>query len=504
MRKRFVPVLVLVAGSALFLAGMWSGGRNASHNSRASQRQALYYVDPMNPAHTSDHPGLAPCGMKMEPVYAESESGAVAGSIANKHDPGKLRVSAERQQIIGVRVSTAQKVAVNETLRLYGRVVPDERRVYRLNAGAEGIIREGTGVTTGTHVTRDQLLATFSAPDTRTTIQGFLTAVDVVDRQRKSGANTAEQLSIVTENTRLAADRLQTLGLSPLQIEEIRNTREVPLALRIHAPADGVVLAQNATPGLKFEKGAEWFRIANLERVWVLADVFPHQVEQIQRGAEAQVLVPGERKTIPVRAAEVLPQMDPATRTLKLRLEVDNRGMLLRPEMFVDVLLPVTLPPAVMVSADSVLNTGLRSTVFVDLGNGTFEQREVEIGHRVAGDVEILSGIQPGEQIVTAGTFLLDSESRIQGIAVGLHDSSITDPVCGMKVDQAAAQAGDCFANFGGKVFYFCNDTCKEAFSKAPSRFAEAPRASAGEVQTQQQSLTGGLGANTASLTSKF
>jgi RND family efflux transporter MFP subunit len=473
--KRFpLSILLLAGGVALFLAGTWCGRRGVAPATAGTERQVLYYVDPMNPAHTSVEPGLAPCGMKMEPVYADArlamDDGSQSGQVA-----GSIRVSPQRQQLFGIRVATVEKSPVTHTLRFHGRVVPEERRVYRLNAGVDGIIREVSEAATGVEVKKDQWLATFSAPDARPVIQNFLTALDVLDRQKKSGAESPAQVGILTENIRLAADRLQNLGLSPLQIDEIRAAREVPVKLRILAPEDGVVLAQNVSPGYKFEKGVEWCRIADLSRVWVVADVLATEAEYLKPGAEARVSAPGRQKSLPARVSESLPQFDPATRTLKARFELENPGLALRPDMYVEVVLPLTLPPAVAVAADAVLDSGLAATVFVCQGDGCFEPRQVETGRRLGDRIEILSGLEPGEQIAVSGNFLLDSESRMKLAAGGNRQSGSKDPVCGMKVTESAARAADRVSQYEGISYYFCNRSCKEAFDESPLRFARKP-----------------------------
>ena len=483
MKKALSSTFLLAAVAALFLAGAWYGRQTATTSAKETERKVLHYVDPMNPAHTSDQPGLAPCGMKMEPVYADDGPAEPMGSPTS---PGTVKVSPDKQQLIGVKVAVAQRASPAHTIRTTGRVTVDEARAYRLVAGAEGFIREVSPAAIGDRVEKDQWLATFSAPDSRQTIQSYLATLDVLDRQRQSvppapaPANAAKagvqepsdrQIQAIDASVQLAVDRLKNLGLSGVQIEEIKRNRELATDLRIVAPTHGVVLARGVSPGLKFEKGAEWYRIADLSRVWIMADVFANDAEYFKPGALAQVSVAGQRKSVPARVSEVLPQFDPATRTLKVRLEVDNPGLLLRPEMFVDVVLPVTLPPTLAIPADAVLDTGFAATVFVDRGNGFFEPRVVETGWRLGDQVEIVKGLEPGEQIVTSGNFLLDSESRMRLAAAGMHGTPAKDFVCGMSVDQSKARAANRFSEYQGKTYYFCNPRCKRTFDEAPTGF---------------------------------
>jgi RND family efflux transporter MFP subunit len=285
-------------------------------------------------------------------------------------------------------------------------------------------MREVSPVTTGSRVEKDQWLATYFSLDSRIPVQAYLSALDVLDRAARVG-ETPAQVKAADFGSQLSIERLKNLGMSTTQIEEIRRTREIPVTVRLHSPVTGFVLARNVSPGQNFEKGAEWYRIADLSRIWILADVFVNEAHYLRPGVQAQVTLPEQRKAYPATVAEVLPQFDANSRTLKVRLEVDNPGFILRPDMFVDVELPITLPPAITVSTDAVLDSGIKKTVFVDRGEGVFEPRAVETGWRMGDRVEVVDGLKPGERIVVSGIFLLDSESRMKlaasGAMVGMH-----------------------------------------------------------------------------------
>ncbi len=356
--------------------------------------------------------------MKLEPVYADAgPATADEASRPSSAPSGSAPIGPGKQQLIGVTVSPVEKVSGTRTLRLFGRVVPEEGRVYRLNAGIDGFIRDVSAVTTGSQVRKNQLLATFSAPLAAQIIQTYILNLGASDRFRQSaseGLPEADSVPAANANVQYRADQVLNLGMSALQMDEIRQTRQVPSEIKIVSPADGFVLSRNVSPGLKFDRGAEWYRIADLSRVWVLADVFENEAHDLRTGVRAQVSLPTERKTLGARVAEVLPQFDAATRTLKVRLETDNPGYVLRPDMFVDVELPVPFPPTITVPVDSVLDSGLRRTVFVERGEGVYEPRQVETGWRFGDRVEIVKGLTPGERIVVSGTFFLDSESRMK------------------------------------------------------------------------------------------
>jgi YHS domain-containing protein len=170
---------------------------------------------------------------------------------------------------------------------------------------------------------------------------------------------------------------------------------------------------------------------------------------------------------------DVPPVFDPVTRSFKVRLEVDNPDMTLRPDMFVDVELLIHFPPALMVPADALVDTGQTQMVFVDIGGGFFEPRLVETGRRFGGQVEVLQGIMPGEQIVVSGNFLVDSESRIKLAAAGIHGMPARDPVCGMQVSTGQAKSAGLLSEHEGKVYHFCTEACRSRFQKHPERYVE-------------------------------
>jgi Cu(I)/Ag(I) efflux system membrane fusion protein len=255
-------------------------------------------------------------------------------------------------------------------------------------------------------------LATLAAPDARTPIQAYLVALEARERGELRPADVPGPIDAGVEQ---AVDRLLTLGMSRAQIDEIKRTHVVPSAIRITAPAAGFVIARNLTAGEKIASGEELFRIADLRRVWILADLLGRDADYVRPGMIAEVSVPGRGTTIRARiSGAVLPQFDALSQSARVRLEADNPASELRPEMFVDVYLPIALPPAIAVPVDAVLDAGLKKRVFVERADGAFEPREVETGWRFGNRVEIVRGLAAGDRIVVSGTFLLDSESRMR------------------------------------------------------------------------------------------
>src|SRR4030095_4330564 len=192
----------------------------------------------------------------------------------------------------------------------------------------------------------------------------------------------------VQEVERLA-DGLRNMGVSNSQIRQMARRRELVHDIRVESPVDGVVLKRSVSGGPRFDRGFEFYRIADLNRVWILADVYRHQLPFIRRGASARITTAGEGRAMSATVSQSEPIFDEATLTLKVRLEAANPQRALKPGMFVDVEFPVDLPATLVVPADAIVDSGLRKTVFVDRGNGHFEPRLVENGRGSGDDVEV-------------------------------------------------------------------------------------------------------------------
>jgi multidrug efflux pump subunit AcrA (membrane-fusion protein) len=277
-----------------------------------------------------------------------------------------------------------------------------------------------------------------------------------------------------------AVDALQALGMSDVQIAELATQRKASQQIELRSPVTGFVLERNVSPGQRFEAGDELYVIADLSQVWILADMFQYEASAIHAGQVATVELPEQGRQFRARVSEVLPQFDPSSRTLKVRLETHNPGFVLRPEMFVDVEFPLRVPSVLTVPADAILDSGLRKTVFVDAGDGYFEPRRVESGRRLGDRVEIRSGLMDGERVVTSGNFLLDSESRLKATAAGIRSEPAKDLICGMDVDRDRARAARRITHLDGVEHFFCSDRCKQSFDAAPERYVSKPKAAAG------------------------
>ncbi len=262
------------------------------------------------------------------------------------------------------------------------------------------------------------------------------------------------------------------LGMGRVQIDELAKTRQLTQEIVINAPVTGFILTRNITPGQKFTSGEELFRLADLSRVWVVADLFRNEANFIRPGEKVKVSLPNQNEKHVATVSEVLPEFNPTTLSLKVRLDLENPIFTFRPGMFTDVEFPIHLPPSINVPVDAVMDSGLKQTVFVDRGHGFFEPRQVKTGWRLGDRVEILEGLKPGERLVISGNFLIDSESRMKLAAAGMFGEVTTDPVCGLNVDESKAKAAGLQSTFNDQTFYFCSPGCQQHFDRSPERYA--------------------------------
>jgi membrane fusion protein, copper/silver efflux system len=383
----------------------------------AHSRRILYWVDPMHPNYRSDHPGIAPdCGMQLEPVYADS---AASPGATTPVPAGAIAIDPASQRLVGIRVATPEKTSGTHTVRFLGRVVPEDTRTYLVNSGTDGFIRETFNDSVGELVKKNQRLATSYVGETLSVASGFLAASAAVPGAiGKDGARTVPYPGAVSKqgvsSIQGYTDRLRNLGLSDAQIQQMADSHTLPETVDIVSPVDGFILTRNVTPGQHFDRSAEFYRIADLSQVWIVADVFGSDAQNIHAGAVARVTVSDQHNTFSARVSNVLPQVDPQTRVLKLRLEANNPGFALRPDMFVDVELPVGGSSGLTVPHEAVIDSGYEQRVFVERSAGVFEPRIVQVGWSSGDRVEIVHGLAEGDRVVVEGTFLVDSESRLK------------------------------------------------------------------------------------------
>jgi Cu(I)/Ag(I) efflux system membrane fusion protein len=440
MKRTSLAIAVFAA-----IAASYGVGRYHSQSRNQTGRHVLYYVDPMHPSYKSDKPGIAPdCGMKLVPVFTEDIGNAQPSSSLAQLPAGAVAIDAATQRLMGIRVAPVEKTGSTRIVRAIGRVAPEDTRVYRINSGLDGFIRETYNDSVGMLVKKDQKLASYYSPDVLAVASGFLAASERVPGAVGGDGNRTMPFPGTLSKQGVSSmqgytDRLRNLGMSDVQIKRMADSRQLPENIDIVAPADGFILARNISPGQHFDHDMEFYRMADLSRVWVVAEIYEPDAPYLRPGGLTQIHLKDEGRQLPARIADSLPQSEAGGGTVKLRLEVDNPKFILRPDMVVDVELPIRVPPAVTVPVDALIDSGARSRVYVEHEEGLFEPREVETGWRFGERVEILRGVQPGERVVVEATFLVDSESRLKTPARGPRPAGTTNKPAAMTEHLRAA-----------------------------------------------------------------
>lgn len=621
MKKSLYLITILILLVVFFLAGIRFSQRGAPFSANEiATRQILHYVDPMNPAHTTKEPGIAPCGMPMEPVYADTDALGGAGNTGpmKSSSSGAVTINPHKQQMIGVQLGEVASTNEMQHLRALGRIKPDENKVYTLISATDGWLEEINGSTTGSLVNENQVMAQikvynydfFSWQQRYLTELGYTGRINVApspisgaDQSRRRvttgagyqaglpitesearmirRATTISQMAHDAANQRAAESmssetdpmpitrasekhahagspntpgasqgksqdssppsgmdhlghmeggmasggdegsdpardknrlysskgRLELLnfGVAETQLKELTESGNYITHIDLRSPINGYVLERKISSLQKIASGTECFKIADLSKVWVEVDVYDSEAQHIQPGTEARISLPREHEQFTAVVSEVLPRFDAVSRSLKVRLEMDNPAYVFRPDMFVDVQLLIPMPETITVPVTAVIDSGKRKTVYVVVEEGIFEPREVATGWQTSDRIEIVKGLQPGDKIVISGNFLLDSESRMKLAAARLLEETAQqptppqdsteavmpahqaanptpntptamaiatkDPVCGMRVNQDQAKADGLTVEMEGTTYSFCSADCKEQFMQEPQRF---------------------------------
>jgi Cu(I)/Ag(I) efflux system membrane fusion protein len=409
--------ILLILSVLALVAAAFAGGLLLGHEARPAPqatggRRILYYRDPMNPQITSPTPKKDSMGMDYEPVY-EGEAGA-AGSPPGA-GPNAVRIDPRITQDIGVTTEKAMVRDLVQTIRTVGMVNPDERRLHSITVKFTGWVERLYINFTGDTVRRGAPLAAIYSPELLATQREYLLALRYARSVEGAGQETRTNAEDLVASARR---RLELWDIPAHEIGELARRGEPTRWMTLHAPASGVVLEKNVTAGSQVQPGMVLLRIADLREVWVFAQIYPHQLPWIQRAQPAQIQVPGiPGRTIEGRVNYVQPVVSAEARTVEVRIQVaqPGEGILLKPNMYANVEIRSPLERrGIVVSDQAILRTGERNVAIVALGNGTFEPRDVTLGATSDGQVEILDGLRPGDDVVTSAEFLIDSESNLR------------------------------------------------------------------------------------------
>ena len=415
---------VLFAGLLVVAAVSVSGYFTSMHEgqgSTKSQKQARYYC-PMHPTYTSDRPGECPiCGMTLEPIPAGGIGGAASGHEGDVPGLTSVHLSPERVQMIGVRTALVEKQPVGARLDLVGFVTPDESQLKRIQIRAAGWVQELFVSRTGDDVTAGQPLLTLYSPELYQSEQEYL--IEARSRaQRDTSTTPAHGMGHDDDGANSALMRLTLLGVPA---EEIARLQRVPVAvprITLRAAVNGTVLERNVTQGQYVAADVPLFTIADLSSVWVLADLYEMDFGRVRAGDRATFVADAlPDRSFPAKIEFVYPTVSSETRTLKVRLSIENPGGLLKPGMYGRVRVNGRAGSALMVPGEAVVNTGEHQYVFLARQGGQFEPRMVWTGTEDGDRVQILKGVAEGDTVVASASLLIDSESRLKAAIDGMR-----------------------------------------------------------------------------------
>jgi len=399
------------------LVPLEQGGAGQAAASKPGERKVAFYRSPMDPSIHSDKPAKDEMGMDFVPVFEDELRGALAGVSGR----AAVTISAERRQLLGVRSEPVKKVRLSHRIRTVGRVAVDERRLRHIHTKYDGYVEQLYVDYKGKLVRRGERLLSIYSPELVATQQEYLLAHRAQARLADSAVRSAAQGSVDLHEA--ARQRLLLWDIRPADIEKLERAGQVTRTLDVYADIGGYVVEKMAYQGMRVTPADTLYDIADLSHLWVLADVYEYTLPSLTLGAEGHI----EVASIPGRVWKgavtyISPTVEEKTRTIKVRLEVDNAGGELKPDMFADVFLHVDRGEGVVVPEGAVINAGDRRLVFLDRGEGRFEPREVKLGIKVNGSglLQVLSGLSEGDRVVTAANFLLDSESSLRAALAGM------------------------------------------------------------------------------------
>lgn len=377
-------------------------------NAAGAGRKKIIYRSTMNPNEMSDRPGKDSMGMDMVPEEIDEPPAGGASTVDGRV---AVKVSAQKRQLIGVRTAPVEKGPFTRTIRTVGRVTYDETRLRNVFAKISGWVERLYANNTGQLVKEGEPLLSIYSPELVSSAQEYLLARRGRDRLAASelAGDSGERLAAS------ARRRLLLFDLTPQQIATLEKTGEAPKAMTLHAPISGHIISRSVTQGDRIEPGTKLLDIAELSRVWVLADIYEYELPFIRLGQVVTMTLSYlPTRTFEGRITLIYPVLSETTRTVKVRLEFPNSDFTLKPEMYAQVEIRSDLGDRLTVPESAVISTGTRDIAFVDRGEGYFEPRELKLGIRLPDRFEVIDGLAEGEPVLISGNFLVDSESKLK------------------------------------------------------------------------------------------
>jgi membrane fusion protein, copper/silver efflux system len=431
-----LPMAALLLLASLFLAcgdgeearagkqSAWAPA-GAKAPAAAGERKVLFYRNPMDPAVTSPVPAKDAMGMDYVPVYADEAPPPATPANTASAVPGLARVeaSASALRLAGVQTAVAERRTLARSIRAAGLVTADESRVRHVHTKISGWVERLYVNATGQAVRAGQPLLAIYSPELLATQEEYLRAREAAGRF--AGSELPEVRRGGEDLLAAARRRLELLDVPRSLVAQLDRTGRPQRTVTLPAPASGYVTGKNVFEGMEVGPGMDLMTVTDLSRVWVEADFYEYESRLLALGQKVSIQLPydpGQART--GRVSFIYPFVQPESRTVKVRIELANPGLRLKPGMYADVSPELAAPEGVVIPDSAVIDTGVRQVVFVESGGG-FEPRQVRIGSRADGQALIVEGIAAGERVAVRANFLLDSESRLRAAIAGMNG---TDP----------------------------------------------------------------------------
>lgn len=371
-----------------------------------SKGKVLYYRSPMNPAQTSPVPRKDEMGMDYLPVYEDSQA-------SKERPPGfaPIVLTPSQQQLINVKTAFVKRAPLAGTLRTVGRIAYDETRLYQVRTRYEAYVEKLYADFTGKFVRKGEPLLSLYSPEVFAAELEYLLAF-----QNQRGENAVLEKAGV-DLTQATRQKLLLLNVPSVEIRALEKRGKPNRTFVLYAPCTGYLLSKKAFPGMRAVSEETLFEIVDLSHVWVMADLYESEVPRVHLGESATVTLPYfPDRRFQGKIHYISPTVDPKTRTVQVRLELENPKGELKVDMLANVEFHIAPREAVVIPEDAVIETGVRQVAFVAVGEGRFQPREIATGERSNHLYEVLRGLNEGEQVATGAAFLLDSESRLRAV----------------------------------------------------------------------------------------
>jgi Cu(I)/Ag(I) efflux system membrane fusion protein len=371
------------------------------------------------------HPGTT-----VQEELSSAKPEVTPGPRESREEETTVEIPPEKQQLIGVRTIEASMRPLSKVIRAVGRIEYDERKLATINSKVEGWIEKLHVNYTGKYVKKGELLADIYSPELFATQLEYLNLLkwktekahrlqrNLEFRWGDRYGTTGQMITFdIDALIQVARQRMRFWDITDEQIEEVEENGEPMRTFTLHSPVTGYVVQKPALQGKRFEVGERLFDIADLSTVWVISEVFAHEIPFIKVGQPAKIhLSFFPDKEFSSKIDLIYPNLSGETRTIRVRFIIPNPGAQLKPQMFTNTEISIDLGKRLVIPEDSFIDTGTKKVVYVDKGDGYFQPKEVTLGLHGEGMVEVVKGLQAGDKVVAAANFLIDSESKLKGV----------------------------------------------------------------------------------------